>query len=129
MKYRTRFSINALISALLGLGFLILPSIVLDRLGVDKYAEARLICEFFGIALLGLGVLLWFAKDVAKADLQKGMGSAQLIGAAAGLIVPALETEHRYFALKLAARPTDLCKFGCGKCLHSVSESEKLSRG
>ena len=90
MKYRTRFSINALISALLGLGFLILPSIVLDRLGVDRYAEARLICEFFGIALLGLGVLLWFAKDVAEADLQKGMGIALLIGAAAGLLVPAM---------------------------------------
>ena len=37
-----------------------------------------------------ISVLLWFAKDVAEADLQKGMGIALLIGAAAGLLVPAM---------------------------------------
>ena len=64
MNYRTMFSINAFISILLGLGFLILPGIILDLLGVDTYAGTKLISEFFGIALL--------------------------VGAAAGLIVPAM---------------------------------------
>ena len=90
MNYRSMFSINAFISVLLGLGFLILPSIIPDHFGVDKYEETRLIGEFLGIAVLGLGVLLWIVKDVAEADLQKGMGIALLIGAAAGLIVPAM---------------------------------------
>ena len=90
MKYCTRFSINAFISVLLGLGFLILPGMILDHFGVDKYAETKLVCEFFGTAVLVLGVLFWFAKDVAEADLQKGMGIALLIGAAAGLLAPAM---------------------------------------
>lgn len=89
MNYRTMFSINALIATLLGLGFLILPGRILDRFGVDE-AETKLISQFFGTAMLALGLLLWFAKDVAEADLQKGMGIALLIGAAAGLIAPVL---------------------------------------
>ena len=90
MNYRTMFSVNAFISALLGLGFLILPGMILDLFGVDKYADTSLVSASFGTAMLGLGVLLWFAKDVAEADLQKGMGIALLIGAAAGLLVPAM---------------------------------------
>jgi hypothetical protein len=70
------------------LGFLILPGIILDLFGVDKYADTSLVSASFGTAMLGLGVLLWFAKDVAEADLQRGMGIALLIGAAAGLLVP-----------------------------------------
>jgi hypothetical protein len=90
MKNRTMLSIHAVISVLPGLSFLMLPGMVLDPFGVDKYAETRLISEVIGTALLGLGVLLWFARDVAEADLRKGMGIAVLIGAAAGLIVPAM---------------------------------------
>ena len=89
MNYRTMFSINALIAILLGLGFLILPGRILDQFGVDE-AETKLISQFFGTSMLALGLLLWFAKDVAEADLQKGMGIALLIGAAAGLMAPVL---------------------------------------
>ena len=42
--------------------------------------------------MLGLGVVLWFAKEVTEADLQKGLGIALLIGAASGLIVPDMGT-------------------------------------
>lgn len=42
--------------------------------------------------MLGLGLLLWFAKDVTEANLQKGMGSALLVGAAAGLIITIMGT-------------------------------------
>jgi hypothetical protein len=37
--------------------------------------------------MLGLRLLLWFAKDVADVSLQKGMGIALLGGAAAGLLI------------------------------------------
>ena len=61
---------------------------------VSKGEQDELPHHVFGQCLhfrpVGLGVLLWFAKDVAEADLQKGMGIALLIGAAAGLIIPAM---------------------------------------
>ena len=92
MNYRITFMINALIAVLLGLGFLILPGRILDQFGVDEYAATKLISQFFGTALLGLGLLLWFAKDVNEANLQKGMGIALLVGAAAGLVITVLGT-------------------------------------
>ena len=86
MNHRTMFMINAFLAALLGLGFLVVPGRILDPFYVDEDAETRLILQFFGTAMLGLGLLLWFAKEVSEADLQKGMGIALLTGAAGGLI-------------------------------------------
>jgi hypothetical protein len=90
MNYRIMFLINAFIAVLLGLGFLAIPDRVLGQFGVDGYAATKLISQFFGTAMLGLGLLLWFAKDVTEANLQKGMGIALLIGAVAGLAITVL---------------------------------------
>jgi hypothetical protein len=92
MNYRIMFLINALIAVLLGLGFLVVPGRILGQFGVDEYAATKLISQFFGTAMLGLGLLLWFAKDVTDANLQKGMATALLVGAAAGLLMTVLGT-------------------------------------
>lgn len=92
MNYRIMFLINAFIAVLLGLAFLAMPSRVLGQFGVDEYAATKLISQFFGTALLGLGLLLWFAKDVTETNLQKGMGAALLVGAAAGLVITVMGT-------------------------------------
>ena len=92
MNYRIMFLINAFIAVLLGLGFLVLPDRILGQFGVDGYAATKLLSQFFGTAMLGLGLLLWFAKDVTEANLQKGMGIALLVGAAAGLIITIMGT-------------------------------------
>lgn len=92
MNYRIMFFINALIAVLLGLGFLVVPDKILDQLGVDGYAATKLLSQFFGTAMLGLGLLLWFAKDVTDTTLQKGMGIALLVGALAGLLITVMGT-------------------------------------
>jgi hypothetical protein len=92
MNYRILFLINALVAILPGLAFLVVPSRVLGQFGVDEYAATKLISQFFGTALLGLGLLLWFAKDVTEAKLQTGMGIALFVGAAAGMIITILGT-------------------------------------
>ena len=90
MNYRIMFLINAFIAVLLGLGFLAVPDRVLGQFGMDAYAATRLISQFLGTAMLGLGLLLWFAKDISELNLQKGMAIALLIGAVAGLVITAL---------------------------------------
>lgn len=90
MNYRIMVLINAFIAVLLGLGFLIVPSRILHQFGVDEYAATKLISQFFGTAMLGLGLLLWFAKDVTESNLQKGMGIALLVGATVGLVITVL---------------------------------------
>jgi hypothetical protein len=92
MNYRIMFLINAFIAVLLGLSFLVVPSRILGQFGVDEYAATKLISQFFGTAMLGLGLLLWFAKDVTESNLQKGMGIALMIGAMAGLLITVMGT-------------------------------------
>jgi hypothetical protein len=92
MNYRIVFLINAFIAVLLGLGFLVVPNRILGQFGVDGYAATRMLSQFFGTAILGLGLLLWFAKDVTDANLQKGMGIALLVGAGAGLLITVMGT-------------------------------------
>lgn len=87
MNFRIMFLLNALIAVVLGLAFLAAPGRVLGQFGVDEYAATKLITQFFGTALLALGLLLWFAKEVREANLQKGMGVALLAGAAAGVFI------------------------------------------
>ena len=87
MNYHRLCLINAFIAILFGLGFLVVPNMVLNQFGVDEYASTRLVSQFFGTAMLALGLLLWFAKDVVDLNLQKGMAVALLVGAAAGLII------------------------------------------
>ncbi len=87
MSYRILFVLNAIVAVLVGLAFLFIPTMVLKQLGVELYASTRLAVQFFGTAMLALGLLLWFAKDVAEANLQKGMGIALLLGTIAGLVI------------------------------------------
>ena len=92
MNYRIVFLINAFIAVLLGLGFLAVPDRILGQFGVDGYAATKLIAQFFGTAMLGLGLVLWFAKDVTDVNLQKWMGIALLVGAVAGLLITVMGT-------------------------------------
>ena len=80
MNYHRIFLINALMAVLLGLACLVVPNRMLGQFGVDGYAATRLVSQFLGAAMLALGLLLWFAKDMTDANLQKGMGIALLVG-------------------------------------------------
>jgi len=95
MNYRIMFFINALVAVAFGVGFLIFPSMVIKQFDVDDYASTRLLAQFFGTAMVALGLLLWFAKDVTEAGTQRGMAIALLVGAVGGLIVTFLGTTSR----------------------------------
>jgi len=92
MNYRIMFLINALVAVLFGLAFLIVPTLALKQFGVDEYAATRLVSQFFGTALLTVGLLLWFAKDITDANLLKGAGIALLVGSVTGLIITVIGT-------------------------------------
>jgi hypothetical protein len=92
MTYRILFGLNAIVAFLFGVAILVVSSMVIKQFGVDDYASTRLVAQFFGTAMLALGLVLWFAKDVTQEAVQRGIGIALLIGAAAGLIVTVLGT-------------------------------------
>lgn len=92
MSYRVLVVITALVTFLLGLAFLIVPSMAIKQFGVDDYASTRMVTQFYGTAMLALGLVLWFASSIADEAAQRGIGIALLVGAVAGLVVTILAT-------------------------------------
>ena len=87
MNYKFLFVLNALVSFIIGLAFLVVPTRVMEFFGTETYAATLLVAQFFGTALIALGLLLWFAKDAADDGIQKGMAWALFISSVLGLIV------------------------------------------
>jgi hypothetical protein len=92
MNYRMMFALNSIVAFLFGLGFLFFPARALGLFGTETFVSTVLIARLFGTAMLGLGLVLWFAKDVPDLSVQKGMGIALLISAVTGLVVTLLGT-------------------------------------
>ena len=92
MNYRILFVINALVAIAFGLAFLFVPTMALLRFGVDEYASTRLVVQFFGTALLTVGLLAWFAQKVSEPGIQTGLCIALLVGSVAGLVMSIIGT-------------------------------------
>jgi hypothetical protein len=90
MNYRILFLLNSLFAFLLGAVFLIVPALAIGQFGVDGYTSTKLMAQLFGTAMLALGLLLWFVKDVSSEAIHRGMAIAMLVGALGGLVITAL---------------------------------------
>ena len=87
MNYRMMLILNAFVAVLLGAAFLFVPGGVLNLFGTETFVATLLMSRFFGTAMLALGLLLWFAKDITEQAARTGIGIALMVGAAAGLVV------------------------------------------
>lgn len=87
MSYKLIFALNALVVLAVRQGFLFVPEMVLDQFRTETYASTLLVSRFFGLALVTLGLVLWFAKDAADATVQKRLGVALFVVSLAGLII------------------------------------------
>jgi len=87
MNFRIMFILNAFVSVLLGAVFLFVPGRALNLFGTETFVATLLVSRLFGTAMLALGLLLWFAKDITEEAVQRGMGIALLVGSVAGLVV------------------------------------------
>jgi hypothetical protein len=100
MNYRIMFALNSVVAFLFGLGFLFVPNRALGLFGTETFVSTVLLARLFGAAMLGLGLVLWFAKDVREASIQKGLGIALLVTAVTGLVVTSLGTFTSHAVLR-----------------------------
>lgn len=63
MNLRSLLTINAILATLHGLGFVLLPSLMLAFYGVPSSPGAVVMGQLFGCHLLALGVLSWTARE------------------------------------------------------------------
>jgi ABC-type Fe3+-siderophore transport system permease subunit len=73
MTSRTLLTITAVVAILYGLAFLLVPDTINALYGVPSAPHIALYTRFFGSALLGLGVITWFAKDFRSWDAIRGV--------------------------------------------------------
>jgi len=83
---RILFILNAVVVALIGAFFLILPQTALDLFGTETYVPMLLVARFFGGAMLMSGVFIWFLKDLIDEATQKNVAIA-LMAASVGTFV------------------------------------------
>jgi uncharacterized membrane protein len=87
MKFSTFMVIYAVVSAVFGLGFVLMPGQLLPIYGVEPDAALRLIGHFFGAALLSLAILSWLARNLSNSEARRAIVLALFVGETLGFIM------------------------------------------
>ena len=92
MKLKTLFIINAVIAIVYGICFVLVPSRVLLIYGLVAGPAETLLGQFFGVALIGIGLITWLARNVTDANALGAIVLALLISDIIGVIVSLIGT-------------------------------------
>jgi hypothetical protein len=87
MKLSTFLSIVGVVAILFGIGFVAAPADVLSQYGISADRYLVFISRFFGGALINLGLLLWFARNIVDPLGRRSIVLAGLIGDVIGFFV------------------------------------------
>jgi hypothetical protein len=73
MTVKLYLTIASVVAVLYGLGFVLIPASMVALYGGPMEPHVILNVQFFGSALLALGVISWFAKDFREWDAVRGV--------------------------------------------------------
>ena len=73
MSVKLYFTIASVVAVLYGLGFVLIPGSMVALYGGPMEPHVTLNVQFFGSALLALGVISWLAKDFREWDAVRGV--------------------------------------------------------
>ena len=92
MKLSNLLVANAIAALVYGISFVLVPATVLSLYGMTQGTSEALAGQFFGVALIAIGLLTWFARNIADSDTQRAIVLALLISDVIGVIVTVLGT-------------------------------------
>jgi hypothetical protein len=87
MNAKIYLTIVAVLGVLYGLGFLLIPGNMVALYGMTPGPQVDVNIQFFGAALISIGVIAWFAKDFRDWDAVRGVLIGNAVGDVVGLIV------------------------------------------
>lgn len=87
MKLSHVFSFNALVALVYAIGFLLAPNMVIGLHGLPAGETQALMARYFGVALLGLGLIAWFVRDIAHPPLKDGITLSLFLSSLAGFLL------------------------------------------
>lgn len=85
MNYRFISTLNAILVAVFGVMFLVMPEFGLKLFGTETYTATIFVARFFGAAMVLAGMFIWMAKDLAGAE--KNMTIMLLVSSITGFIL------------------------------------------
>ena len=88
MKLSTLMVINAVVTAVFGIAFVLIPDQVFSLYGlVEPIPGLNYMGQLFGVSLVTFAVLTWFARNAEDSVARKAIVLALLIGDGIGFIV------------------------------------------
>ena len=87
MNLSLLMTINAIIAAVFGIAFVIVPGQTLAPYGVSADAPFRMVAQLFGAALVGFAVLTWSARKATTSEARKAIVVALFISNGLGFLL------------------------------------------
>jgi|HubBroStandDraft_3_1064219.scaffolds.fasta_scaffold78733_2 hypothetical protein len=87
MKLSTFLSIVGVVAILFGIGFVAAPAEVLAQYGITADRSTAFMSRFFGGALINVGLIVWFARNIVDPLSRRSILLAGLIADVVGFFV------------------------------------------
>ncbi|MCK5317018.1 MAG: hypothetical protein KAJ55_03845 [Anaerolineales bacterium] len=87
MKLSTLMIINAVVTAVFGVSFVLVPGQIASIYGVEASAILKYVGQLLGTAMVGFAVLTWSARNAADSQARRAIVLALFIGNAVGFVV------------------------------------------
>jgi hypothetical protein len=87
MKLNTMMVINAIVAAIFGIAFVLVPGQVVSIYGVEETAALKYIGQLFGAALFGFAVLTWSARNASDSEARGAIVLALFVSDGIGFVV------------------------------------------
>lgn len=79
MKFKTLLIFNSVLAFISGIACILVPAQLLSSYGIMLIPMGLVIYQFWGTALIGLGMLIWFVRNIKDPDLQKAFALSLFI--------------------------------------------------
>lgn len=90
MKLSALMIVNAIVAAVFGIGFVLVPGQVMSLYGPETGAALDLMCQLFGAALIGFAALSWIARNAPDSETRRAIVLAFFVGDFVGCVVALL---------------------------------------
>jgi len=87
MKLSHVYILNTIVAIVYALGLLIVPATIMTIHGISSDPSTLLMARYFGVGLLGIGLVTWLARDSDKSQAQDAITLGFLISYVVGFIV------------------------------------------
>jgi len=87
MDTKLFLAISAVIALLYGIAFILIPNVLLSAYGVQSNPSAVLGFRYFGVTLLGLGLITWLVRESRDWTALRGVLIGLAVGDAVGTVL------------------------------------------